>query len=263
MSDVVTVIFIGLISHMDLSNNNTAVLPVATNPQHYASIYVKLPGKPVGNPIPIDGMRVHIYEAAQERPDHSPSFIANVPHIGLMTECAGESHLLSKILKQSHLESSADINAFVDYEGETLSADKTLDTKIKFNGAAVENTFSCVACRVKLIAIPKDGKTLRLTIQKIDGDGKNLVDDRLPIGTIVWVRNGPVAPSTTPQPTPTHTGDDHFSDYLKLGVCATETKFGGHEDFLSHRRGKFGGTKKRGLGGRVLFYGQRSRFRVI
>jgi hypothetical protein len=205
MSDVVTVIFVGLISHMNLSHTNTAVLPVAA--EHRARLYIKRPNQQRVS-IPIDGLRIRIYGASNAEPKPDPSFSANVPHIGAMLGCRDETDLKAEIQDPSHILKSNDITAFVDYEGDSLSAPNTYPERLKFNGAASGSKFQCVACKVVLTATPANGTKMWFSVEKIGAKKKVLDVQELPAGTTVIVRNAPFIGH--------HVSGDHFQHYYAL-----------------------------------------------
>jgi hypothetical protein len=203
MTEIINIIFVGLIAHMDLANSNTAVMLMAD--KHVPELRI-FRGDGTSETVNVSQKRITISPGnGNSHPKHTKIF-GTVPEIGDITgwKCGGP--------RQPIVDRKPDamVEAYIDYEGGELEPLAYDDEVIHFAHGQRWSKCRCAACGTSLALEVNAGASVRIVIADI-ADPTNAAKQKtysVSATDIVVFRDAP--------PKGTTVAGDHFMLYYGL-----------------------------------------------
>jgi hypothetical protein len=203
MTEIIKIIFIGLIAHMDLANSNTAVMLKAD--KHVPEMRI-FRGDGSSKTVNVSQKRITISPGiGNSHPKHT-KIIGNVPEIGDITggKCGGPRQPIVDRKPDSTVE------AYIDYEGGELEPLAFNDELLHFAHGKRWATCRCAACGTSLDLEVNEGAAITIVIADIvkPGDASKQETYTVTANDLVVFRDAP--------PKGTTVMGDHFPLYYGL-----------------------------------------------
>jgi hypothetical protein len=201
VTEIVTIVFIGLIAHMDLPRSNTAVMVKAD--QHDPAMKIFRADGGVEGPYDIDGKLVRISPGKGSSYPSRAHLRGTTPELDDITE--GKCKVRKPIVDRKR---DSSVFAYIDYEGGDLGALAYQDKMIYFAHGKRWSAPRCAACGTQLDLEVDQGKPIVITVCDVDDPNNAAKQTKYTINGDDWVvfRN---APNTI-------VSGDHFLHFYEL-----------------------------------------------
>jgi hypothetical protein len=197
MNELVRIIFIGLIAHMDLAHTNTAVMVNVAG--HEARMKIFHADGTVEPEVDLTGAFVRIGAGLGSSVPNRTLTNGKVPQLGDITE--GKCQVRQEITDHKP---DASVSAYIDYEGGILQPWAFQDFQILFDHGTFSRNPHCAAC----------GTALNLVI---NGGGQiDIVVKNSTTKTYVVTETDIVVFRNAPPPGTASTGVSHFPHFYEL-----------------------------------------------